>query len=66
MIHWIAALSHGRKLEDAGYIRVKKSFRKRRPLSEYSLNALGMRRLEAHIDALGRLIGGIKSSTDTA
>ncbi len=51
--------AHLRKLEDAGYIRVKKSFRLRKPLSEYSLSPLGKRRLQAHVAALGRLIGGI-------
>ncbi len=58
--------AHLRKLEEAGYIRVRKSFRRRRPLSEYSLTPLGRRRLEAHVAALGRLIGGIKGGGSAA
>ncbi len=58
--------AHLRKLEEAGYIRVRKSFRLRKPLSEYSLSPLGRRRLEAHVAALGRLIGGIQDTSGTA
>lgn len=58
--------AHLRKLEEAGYIRVRKSFHRRRPLSEYSLTPLGRRRLETHVTALGHLIGGIKDGLDGA
>lgn len=45
-----------RKLEDAGYVSVRKAYQDRRPVSWYRLTAAGRRALVAHIDALGRLI----------
>ena len=46
---------HTRKLEDAGYLDVHKSFEGRKPRTEYRLSRLGRRALEkylAHIEAL--------------
>ncbi len=46
-----------RRLEDAGYITIRKEFRKRRPVSWYALTELGRNRLRAHLRALQRMIG---------
>ena len=49
--------THLRKLEDAGYLAVDKTFRDRRPVTWYQLTATGQERLEQYIDSLTRLIG---------
>ena len=41
-----------RKLEDAGYITVKKEFAGRKPISWYSLPASGRKALKRHLNAL--------------
>lgn len=46
-----------RKLEEAGYIGVRKAFDQRRPVSWYRLTQKGEKALVAHVDALARLIG---------
>ena len=46
---------HARKLEDAGYLAVVKSFAGRRPRTEYRLTTAGRRALErylAHMEAV--------------
>lgn len=48
--------AHARKLEDAGYIGCKKSFKGRFPLTEYRLTAAGRRALERYLDHMERLI----------
>ncbi len=48
--------AHARKLEDAGYISCKKSFKNRLPRTEYSLTAKGRRALERYLDHMERLI----------
>lgn len=45
-----------RKLEDEGFISVKKEFRNRRPVSWYCLTEEGQSGLEKHLDALKQLI----------
>ena len=47
-----------KKLEDAGYVSVKKVFVDRKPVSWYTLSAEGRKALEAHINALRQLING--------
>jgi DNA-binding HxlR family transcriptional regulator len=47
---------HARKLEDAGYVRCRKSFRGRTPLTEYSLTAAGRRALEGYLDHMEAII----------
>jgi DNA-binding MarR family transcriptional regulator len=47
-----------RKLEDAGYVSVKKEFFQRKPVSWYALTAAGQRALRAHLAALEALIKG--------
>jgi len=46
-----------RKLEDEGYITVRKEFRDRKPVSWYQLTTDGRKRLEAHLVALSGLLG---------
>ena len=48
--------AHARKLEDAGYVSCKKSFKGRFPLTEYRLTASGRQALERYLDHMERLI----------
>jgi DNA-binding MarR family transcriptional regulator len=45
-----------RKLEDAGYLSVKKEFVERKPLSWYSLTREGQQALKAHLKAMEDVI----------
>ena len=45
-----------RKLEDAGYVSVKKEFVDRKPLSWYSLTREGQQALKAHLKAMEDVI----------
>jgi DNA-binding MarR family transcriptional regulator len=47
---------HARKLEEANYINVKKSFEGRMPRTEYSLTAAGRRALERYLGHMEALI----------
>ena len=47
---------HLKKLEEAKYISVKKSFADRKPITHYKLTALGRKAFEAYIDNLEKLI----------
>ena len=49
--------THLRKLEDAGYLDVRKEFRDRKPVSWYSLTESGRIALKGHTESLQRLIG---------
>lgn len=48
--------AHLRKLEDAGFLAVEKSFRERRPVTWYQLTESGRSELKNHISNLKRLI----------
>lgn len=48
--------AHLRKLEDAGYVSVEKTYRNRRPVTWYRLTAKGRRQLERHLDGLAQLL----------
>lgn len=48
-----------RKLEDAGYIKVRKLFDERKPVSWYSLTAVGRRALDKHLEALTELTASL-------
>ena len=48
--------AHLRRLEDAGYLAVRKEFQDRRPVSWYRLTPKGRRVLASHLQGLGRLI----------
>ncbi|HUP61681.1 MAG TPA: transcriptional regulator [Thermoanaerobaculia bacterium] len=50
---------HARKLEEAGYLHLRKSFEGRMPKTEYTLTAAGKRALEkylSHMEALIRTV----------
>lgn len=47
---------HLRKLEDAGYIGIEKSFLGRKPLTRARINDAGRRAFAAYLDALARLV----------
>jgi len=51
---------HARKLEDAGYLSVKKSFSGRTPLTEYKITTAGRRALEKYLDHMEALINAMK------
>jgi len=48
--------THLRKLEDAGYLKIEKTYRGRRPVTWYQLTGTGRTRLEQHIANLMRLL----------
>jgi DNA-binding MarR family transcriptional regulator len=47
---------HLKKLEEAKYISVKKSFSERKPITHYKLTASGRKAFEAYIEMLEKLI----------
>jgi DNA-binding MarR family transcriptional regulator len=49
-----------RKLEDADYVKVKKVFEKRKPVSWYSMSATGKKALRTHLNALESLVNSVK------
>lgn len=48
--------THLRKLEEAGYLGIEKTYRGRRPVTWYQLTAAGRSRLQQHVASLMRLI----------
>jgi len=48
--------AHARTLEEAGYIRIDKSFRGRRPLTTMRLTARGRRAFQDYLATLRRII----------
>ena len=48
--------AHLRRMEDAGYLIVRKEFQDRRPVTWYQLAPEGRRALATHLNGLGRLI----------
>ena len=48
--------THLRKLENAGYVSIEKTYRGRRPVTWYELTAEGRTQLTRHIENLTRLI----------
>lgn len=49
---------HLKKLEEAGYVAIDKSFRDNKPLTRVSITAKGRQAFGAYLEALGGLIGG--------
>lgn len=45
-----------RKLEDAGYVRLRRDFVERKPVTWYSLTRAGRKALDAHLRALREVI----------
>lgn len=52
---------HARKLEDAGYVTMKKSFSGRTPLTEYKITASGRKALEQYLNHMEALIKAMKA-----
>lgn len=48
---------HLRKLEDAGYIAVDKSFVDRKPLTRVRMTPAGRKAFAAYLEAIARLVG---------
>lgn len=51
---------HARKLEDAGYIEILKSFEGRLPRTDYRLTPAGRRALEGYLDHMEALISRVR------
>jgi DNA-binding MarR family transcriptional regulator len=51
---------HARKLEDAGYLTLEKSFENRKPLTEYKITAAGREALERYLNHMESLIKAVK------
>jgi DNA-binding transcriptional ArsR family regulator len=51
---------HARKLEEAGYISVAKSFDGRMPRTDYRLTGAGKRALERYLNHMESLIGAMR------
>jgi DNA-binding MarR family transcriptional regulator len=49
---------HLKKLEEAGYVAIDKSFRDNKPLTRVSITREGRQAFAAYLDAIGALIGG--------
>lgn len=52
---------HLRKLEDAGYIAIDKSFLNRKPLTRARLTDEGRKALVAYLDAMAKLVDDLKA-----
>jgi DNA-binding MarR family transcriptional regulator len=48
---------HLRKLEDAGYIRIEKSFLARKPLTRARITPRGRKAFAAYVAAMAKLVG---------
>ena len=51
---------HARKLEDAGYVTLEKSFKGRMPLTEYKITKDGRKALTRYLDHMEALIKAMK------
>jgi len=49
---------HLKKLEEAGYVSISKSFKDNKPLTQASITPAGRKAFAAYLEALGGLIGG--------
>jgi DNA-binding MarR family transcriptional regulator len=52
---------HLRKLEDAGYVEIEKSFLGRKPLTRIRITASGRKAFAAYLAAMGRLVDSASS-----
>lgn len=52
---------HARKLEDAGYVTLEKSFKGRMPLTEYKITKDGRKALTRYLDHMEALIRAMKN-----
>ncbi len=51
---------HARRLEEAGYIEIRKSFEGRMPRTDYRLTAAGRKALERYLDHMEALIERVR------
>ena len=51
---------HARKLEEAGYVAMEKSFKGRVPLTEYKITREGRKALEKYLDHMEALINAMR------
>jgi DNA-binding transcriptional ArsR family regulator len=51
---------HARKLEEAGYVKLEKSFKGRMPLTEYTITSAGRKALERYLNHMEALINAMK------
>lgn len=49
---------HLRKLEEAGYVTIDKSFLDRKPLTRVRMTEAGRAAFSAYLEAIGKLVGG--------
>ena len=49
---------HLKKLEEAGFVAIDKSYKDNKPLTRVSITRDGRRAFSAYLDAIGSLIGG--------
>ena len=49
---------HLKKLEEAGYVAIEKSFKDNKPLTRVSITRAGRKAFGDYLDAIGKLIGG--------
>ncbi len=52
---------HARKLEEAGYLVCEKTFKSRKPLTEYKITKAGRNALEKYLDHMEALIKAVKA-----
>ena len=48
---------HLRKLEEAGYVTIDKSFQGRKPLTRVTITPVGRKAFLAYLDAIAKLVG---------
>ena len=58
--------AHARKLEDAGYLEVEKSFRDRVPFTEYRITPAGRAALENYLEHMESLVRAVRASGDAS
>ena len=56
--------AHARKLEDAGYIAVDKSFRERVPYTGYRITPSGRAALDNYLDHMESLVQAVRRASD--
>ncbi|MEQ8177028.1 MAG: transcriptional regulator [Amphiplicatus sp.] len=49
---------HLRKLEEAGYVKIEKSFLDRKPNTRARITSAGRKAFAAYLDAISKLVGG--------
>ena len=56
--------AHARKLEEAGYITIDKTFQDRVPHTEFTLTADGRAALERYLDHMESLVRAVRATTE--